>query len=155
MSISKKPKNNSLSSILVAATGYQPDTDAVSLACSLLGHSKSHLYISYVIEVERSMYLDSEITHATAKGEEVLKNMETVAKQHKYEVSAELLQARQSGPAVVAEAVDKEVDAIILAVPYGKAYGSFSIGKIAKYVLKNAPCKVILWRDQMLGKEQS
>ena len=44
--------------------------------------------------------------------------------------------------------MDKEVDAIVLGVPYTTRFGSFSIGEAAPYVLKNAPCHVVLWRAE-------
>ena len=75
--------------------------------------------------------------------------MEEVAKPYKCEIQADLLQSRRAGLAVVREAVDKQVDAIVLGIPYMEVYGSFSIGDTASYVLKNAPCRVILWRSIM------
>ena len=151
MALSRKPKSNGLSSVLVAAGGDKPDADAVRLACELLTPQKGTLYIAYVIEVERVLHLDAEVTPATARGEEILKDMENVAREHKCKAVAELLQSRQAGPAVVQEAVDKQVDAIVLGVPYGDLYGSFSIGEMAPYVLRMAPCRVILWRDLIPG----
>ena len=47
------------------------------------------------------------------------------------------------------EAVEKAVDSIVLGLPYRERYGSFSMGETIPYVLKNAPCRVILWRDPM------
>jgi nucleotide-binding universal stress UspA family protein len=77
----------------------------------------------------------------------VLKEMEEVASDYRCVTQAELLQSRKSGLAVVQEAVDKDVDAIVLGTAYREQYGSFSLGDTVPYVLKNAPCKVILWRD--------
>ena len=117
------------------------------LACDLLVPQRGNLYIVYVIEVDRGLPIDAEIVPATAKGEEVLKEMEEVASEYRCLTQAELLQSRKAGLAVVQEAVDKEVDAIVLGTAYRERYGSFSLGDTVPYVLKNAPCKVILWRD--------
>ena len=135
--------------MLVAVEGRSPDRDAVRLACDLLVPQKGNLFIVYVIEVERGLPLDSEIAPATAKGEEVLKEMEQVARPYRFATRAELLQSRKAGLAVVQEAVDKEVDAIVLGTSYMEQYGSFSLGETVPYVLQNAPCKVILWRDSI------
>ena len=86
---------------------------------------------------------------ATARGEEVLNEMEALTEPYKFETAAELLQSRRIGLAVVQEAVDKQVDAIVLGVPYIEIYGSFSLGDTVPYVLKNAPCRVILSRDSI------
>ena len=145
----RKSKNTGLSSILVAVAGEKSDGQAVRLACDLLHPQKSGLYIAYVLEVERSLPIDAEIPPATARGEEVLREMEAVAAARKFEAEAELLQSRRVGLAVVQEAADRQVDAIVLGVPYMEVYGSFSLGDTVPYVLKNAPCRVILSREAM------
>ena len=135
------------SSVLVAVRGERSDDEVVSLACELLNSHKGMLHILYVIEVERGFPVDAEIAPATAKGEEVLKHMEHVAKTYKCKAEAELVQARQAGSAVVREAVEKKVDVIVIGVPYRKHYGSYSLGETIPYVLENAPCGVVVWRD--------
>ena len=136
-----------VSSVLVAVRGEQSDDDVVRLACELLNSNKGKLYILYVIEVERGFPVDAEIAPATAKGEEVLKHMEEVAKAYKLKPEGELVQARRAGSAVIQEAFDKKVDAIVLSFPYRERFGSFSLGDTLPYVLKNAPCRVVVWRD--------
>ena len=54
---------------------------------------------------------------------------------------------RHAGPAVVLEAEDRNMDAVILSVPYKRRFGSCSMGATASYVFDNAPCRVILWRE--------
>ena len=147
LSATKNGKASRLSSVLVAVSGDPADDAAVRLGCEMLEH-RGTLHLLYVIEVERGLPLDAEIAPATAKGEDVLRHVEEIAKESKREAEAELLQSRQAGAAVVQEAVDKEVDAIVLGVPYTTRFGSFSIGEAAPYVLKNAPCHVVLWRDE-------
>ena len=147
MATARKIKENGLSSILVAVAGENSDEEAVKLACRLLSPGKGSLHVVYVIEVERGLPVDAEITPATARAEEVLKHMEEVTRPFKCNAQAELLQSRRAGPAIVHVAVDKGVDAIVVGVGYHEAYGSFSLGETAPYLLKNAPCRVILWRD--------
>ena len=131
--------------------GEPSDGSAVELACELLKPKRGRLFILYVIEVERGLPLDAEIAPATAKGEDVLREMEEIASRYKCLAQAELLQSRQAGSAVVQEAVDKEVDAVVLGVPYKERYGSFTMGDVASYVLENAPCRVVVWRDGVPG----
>ena len=135
-----------VSSVLVAVGGEQSDDHIVRLACELLNSNKDKLYILYVIEVDRGLPVDAEVASATAKAEEVLGRMEEVARSRKFKTEGELVQARQAGSAVVREAFDTKVDAIVLGIPYRERYGSFNMGETAHYVLENAPCRVILWR---------
>ena len=62
----------------------------------------------------------------------------------KFKTEGELVQASQTGSAVVREAFDKKVDAIVLGIPYRERYGSFNMGDTVPYVLENAPCRVIV-----------
>ena len=137
-----------ISSALVAVRGNANEEDAIKLAGELLNNSKSTMYILYVIEMARGLPLDAEVVASSARGEQVLKRMEHLARRFKCKTEANLLQARQAGGAVIREAVDKKVDAIIINMPYNEQYGTFSLGETVPYLLKNAPCRVILCRDQ-------
>ena len=139
--------NMNSSSVLVAVRGERCDVEAVRLGFELLNSHKGKLHILYVIEVERGLPIDAVIAPATAKGEEVLKHMEEITKAYKCRTEAELVQAREAGSALVQEAVERNVDAIVLAVPETEHYGSFSLGETIPYVLKNAPCRVVVCRD--------
>ena len=59
----------------------------------------------------------------------------------------ELLQAREAGQAIVDEARDRGVDAIILGIGYKRLIGAFQVGRTADFVLKNAPCQVWVVRQ--------
>ena len=140
----------SASSVIVPVRGEHCDSDVVRFACEMLNTQRGgSLHILYVIEVERGLPVDAEIALATAKAEEVLNSLEDVAKSYKCSTEAELVQARQAGTAVVQEAVSKGVDTIVLGLPYKERYGTFSLGETVPYVLKNAPCRVIVWRDEV------
>lgn len=124
------------------------------MACELVNGSNGIVHIMYVIEVPRELPLDAEEPDATARGEEILHEMEAVAKLSKCSTEAELLQARKAGVAIVHEAVDKQVDAIVLGTEVKHSYGVFTLGETVPYVLKHAPCRVIILRSGINGKEQ-
>jgi nucleotide-binding universal stress UspA family protein len=62
-------------------------------------------------------------------------------------VSGELLQARDRGHAIVDEAADRQVDAIVMGVGFERTLGEFHVGTAAQYVLTHAPCQVLLYRE--------
>ena len=134
------------STILVPVNGDWPDEKAVELACDFAKISKGKVIVLYVIEMSRNLPVDAEVNEATARGEEILKTIEELTHDQPCEIEAELLQARQVGPAVVQEAAEREADTIVLASQYKIKFGSFSLGEAVPYILKNAPCKVFLWR---------
>ena len=135
-----------VSSVLVPVTGAPCDEDVVRLGCNLLDSGRSTLYMVYVIEVARDSPIDAVITLDTERGEETLRQMETVANGHKCTVEAQLVQARKAGAAVVREAVDRGVDAIVVGAPHSEAHGAFSPGDYIMYLLRHAPCRVIVFR---------
>jgi nucleotide-binding universal stress UspA family protein len=58
----------------------------------------------------------------------------------------ELLQARSAGAAIVDEAIERASDAIVMAARIRKRHGKPTVGDTVNYVLKNAPCEVIVVR---------
>jgi nucleotide-binding universal stress UspA family protein len=135
------------SSILVPVSGSSSDKHVVELACKLLNSSDSHLFILYIIEINRSLPIDATLTPEVARGDNILKSMETLAEKYNHQVTAELLQAREVGYAIVQEAHRKKVDGIAMTIPDSTKFGRFELEKTVTYVLKNAGCKIVLWND--------
>ena len=126
--------------------GDKTGENAFRLACGLYKESKAKLYALYVIEVKQELPLDAQVD--PTKGETILGRIEAVGQEEKYPVEAEYVQARHAGPAIVQEALEKGVELIVLGIPYKRRFGQFTLGETASYILKNAPCPVILWREQ-------
>jgi nucleotide-binding universal stress UspA family protein len=133
--------------ILVPVTGRPVDDETMRLACQLAKKNKGKIWAVYVIAVKRSLPLDAEIKSETARAEEILDHISTVAEEADYEVETDLLQAREVGPTIVDEVVEREVDLIIMGLSYKKRFGQFSLGNVLPYVLQNAPCQVILYHQ--------
>ena len=153
---SKSSKSNrfGLGSVLAPVVGNATDVDSVNMACKLAYAANGIVHIIYVIEVPREHPVDTEQHESTARGEEILDEMEALAKLSKCTAEAELLQARKAGLAIVHEAVDKQVDAIVLGTTYKHSYGAFTLGETIPYVLQHAPCRVIIMRLGTNGREQ-
>lgn len=133
--------------VLAVVTGEAADEGVLAHAADLVRPAKGRLDVLYVIEVDRSLPVDAEIAPASAKGEDILQLTEQIVRLPKGEFDAHMVQARELGPAVVAEAVSREVDAIVIGTPYHRRYGAFSLGEEVSFVLENAPCLVILRRE--------
>ena len=131
--------------ILVPVNGTEADEEVINLACRLAKKDRSKIWAVYVITVKRSLPLDAEVESENRKAEGILNHIEIVAEKQNYKVETELLQAREVGPAIVDEAVERGVDLILMRVTYNKRFGQFSLSNEVPYVLKNAPCCVILY----------
>jgi nucleotide-binding universal stress UspA family protein len=156
-----------LRNILVPVDGSDASMEAVSLASMMAKRNKGRVYVVYVVEVHRSLPLDANLTPEAAKGEDILDRAEQRADEVDFEVTGELLQARDAAHAIVDEAIERAVDGIIVGVGYkrtlaeggGLAWprggkpaplpGEFRLGKVTQYVLENAPCEVWLIRLPM------
>ncbi len=133
--------------ILVPVIGTEADDEAIRLACRLAKRNKGKIWAVYVVTVKRTLPLDAEIEPEIRKAEDILDHAESIAEEQDYEVETDLLQAREAGPTIVDEAVEREVDLILMGVKYKRIFGQFSLGSVVPYVLKNAPCRVILYHQ--------
>lgn len=139
--------------ILVPINGSMADEEALRLACHIAKRSKSKIFVTYVIQVDRTLPLDAEIEQEVEKGEQFLDRAECIAEEHDYEAKTDLLQAREIGPAVVDEAIERGVDLIIIGLSYKKKFGEFNLGSTVPYVLRNAPSWVIVCREPIPEEE--
>ena len=130
------------SRILVPVSGNPTDEEAVALACDVARRGKASVYAIYVIEVKRTLPLDVDLPPEAAKGDSVLARAEHVADEFGIDLETEILQARDVGTAIVDEALEREVDLIVMGISYKRKFGEFDLGHTAPYVLKNAPCRV-------------
>ena len=133
--------------ILVPVNGEKTDEETIKLACTLAKREKGKIHVVYVIKVIRSLPLEAEINPEIRRGEEVLDRAERIAGGEDCEIETELLQAREIGPAIVDEAAERAVDLIIVGISYKMRFGEFSLGDTLPYILKNAPCRVLVWRE--------
>jgi len=132
---------------LIPVAGTEADDEAIRLACRLARRDKGKIRAVYVITLKRTLPLDAEIESEIRKAEEILDHAESIAEEQDYEIETDLLQAREAGPTIVDEAVEREVDLILMGVKYKRRFGQFSLGSVVPYVLKNAPCRVILYHQ--------
>jgi nucleotide-binding universal stress UspA family protein len=143
--MSDQTKNLSLRRILVPITGTEADDETMRMACWIAKKEKSKLYAMYVITIKRSLPLEAEIESETSRAEELLNRMEQIAEGEDYQLETDLLQAREVAPTIIDEAVERKIDLILMGIKYQKRFGQFNLGNIVPYVLKNAPCQVMLF----------
>ncbi|MFH1169813.1 MAG: universal stress protein [Chloroflexota bacterium] len=109
--------------ILVPAGGTEADEEAMEMACRLAKKDKGKIWSVSVITIKRALPIDAEIESEVKEAEAILDHMEEVAEGQDFEIETDVLQAREAGPAIVDEAVDKEVNLIIMGIKYKKRFG--------------------------------
>jgi nucleotide-binding universal stress UspA family protein len=133
--------------VLVPVAGSPADEEAMRLACRLAKKDKGKVWAVSVVAVKRALPLDAEIDSEIQHSEGVLDRVETIAEEEDYQVETDILQARDAGPAIVDEAVERGVDLILMGFSYKRRFGQYSLGHVVPFVLKNSPCPVILYQQ--------
>jgi nucleotide-binding universal stress UspA family protein len=129
--------------ILVPVDGSDADADSIKLACRLAKSEKAKILVVHIIPIERSLPLDAELSKEIKKAETILERAERIGLERGCAVETDLLQARNIGPSIVDEAVERGTDLIVMGLTYKRHFGQYSLGDVTPYVLKNAPCQVI------------
>jgi nucleotide-binding universal stress UspA family protein len=133
--------------ILVPVAGSPADESAMRLACRLARKDKGKIWAVTVVAVKRALPIDAEIDSEIQHSEGMLDKVEAIAEEEDYEVETDILQARDAGPAIVDEAVERGVDLILMGFSYKRRFGQYSLGLVVPFVLKNSPCPVILYQQ--------
>jgi nucleotide-binding universal stress UspA family protein len=127
--------------------GQGIDAETVRLASRMTDPHGGKLYAVHIIEVNRSLPLGAVLDDVVERGEKILDEVEQLVAQSQLPVETELVQARDTGPAIVDEAAEWGADLIVMGLPYKRRFGEFNMGKTVPYVLKNATCRVMLFRE--------
>jgi nucleotide-binding universal stress UspA family protein len=137
----------------VPVTDLDADTRLLQIVERIALRQKAEITLVYVVEVMQSMPLDAELPTEVSQGEQVLREAEEHVSRHaevkRSIVSTELLQARSAGAAIVDEAIDRNANVILMSARLQRKRGQLTIGDTVDYVLKNAPCEVLLIRQEM------
>jgi nucleotide-binding universal stress UspA family protein len=134
--------------ILVPINGEPVSERTFRWACRMAREAKAELHALFVIEVPLELPLEAENSRAVSDGEGILARIEAIGAEEKYKgLQANFLRARHAGPAIVMEAEDRLMDLMILGIPYRRRFGACTLGPTATYVLQNAACQLMFWRD--------
>ena len=133
--------------IMVPINGAETDDEAVRLSCRLARRAKAKVYVATVLEVDRSQPLGAVHSAAVERAETMLSRAEKVADELDTKLEVEILQAREAGPAIVDEIKQWRADLVVVGMPFRERFGEFYMGKTAPYVLRNAPCRLLLLRE--------
>lgn len=133
---------------MVPVGGQEIDAETIRVAADMAKQSHARLYAIHIIEVNRSLPLGAVTDTEIERGEGILDEVERLAAEASQEVETELVQARETGPAIVDEADEWGADLLVMGLPYKRRFGEFNMGRTVPYVLKNAGCRVILFRER-------
>ena len=132
--------------VLVPLVGSSLDESALKVAGEVARESSGRVHVLYIIEVPRAVPLDAPMDEQVRNGERILKDIEDHWPHRKTSVATELLQARQAGPAIVTEAVERGADLVIMGIDHERRYGDYSLGSSTAHVLQHVPSALWILR---------
>jgi nucleotide-binding universal stress UspA family protein len=134
--------------ITVVIGGEKLDTNLVYLGCQMGRGAKKKIHLLHVIEVPRVLPLKAVLTQESERADTLLNSAMQIAEKVGCAAVAEIVQARDAGPAIVDEAKDHHCSLILIGlVRSNKHRVQNDLGKTVPYVLANAPCRVWLVQD--------
>ncbi len=133
--------------ILVPVTKDTATEEALRMACLLARQAKAKVYVVYVIEVRLSLPLDAEIPTDNKEAEEVLTKAEIIAADEGCKIETDLLQAREVSTAIIDEALERDVDLIVMGTGYKRRFGFFHVSETVYRMFRDAPCRIILLQE--------
>jgi nucleotide-binding universal stress UspA family protein len=145
------PGVGSTGDIAVIVEGKKLDNELVRLACLMAKRARRKVHLVHVIEVPRTLPLKAALTKESEDADKLLTDALAIAEEAGCEALAEVVQARDAGPAIVDEARDHACALIMLGlVRDTKTHNPRNdLGKTIPFVLANAPCRVWLVQDPL------
>lgn len=136
--------------VLVPVNGTDGDERAIDVAVLLAKRAHATVTAIHVVEVPQELALETEMDREVARGDDVLRAAGSCAHGYGCSLEVELLQARTAGPAIVDEAIERGARLIVMSTSVRRRAGEVTVGRTTiPYVLKNAPCEVVVCRRSL------
>jgi nucleotide-binding universal stress UspA family protein len=130
--------------LVVPLTAQVESETAMALAAELATDYGSAITAVLVIEVPPNLPLDCHMLDEEREARPVLEEARAIAERRGVRVHTRLVRAREAGEAIVDVAREAEADVVVLRAPRAGERRRKVFGKTVDYVLKHAPCRVLV-----------
>ncbi|HEU0303560.1 MAG TPA: universal stress protein, partial [Gaiellaceae bacterium] len=133
-------------SILVPVVEGEQSRDAVHLACRLAAERRASIVAARVIVVPLHLPLDAELPEQEALADDLLDEAHDIGELYGVRVVERVTRAREAGQAIVDEALSRNSEIVVMGAPRlpHRTRTSAIFGKTVDYVLRHAPCRVMV-----------
>ena len=128
--------------ILVPIVSGPESHEAIDIAARLAAERGATIIALRVIVVPLDQPLDCLLPEEEAEADALLDDARAMAEIYGVRTIDRLVRARNAGRAIVEEAERRQAEIVVLGAPRGRHRDIF--GKTVDYVLKNAPCRVMI-----------
>jgi APA family basic amino acid/polyamine antiporter len=129
-------------SILVPIVSGPESYESVDLAARLAAERRATIVALRVIVVPLDMPIDADLPAEEAEADRLLDAAHNVAEIYGVRMVDRIVRHRNAGRAIVEAADRRQAEIVVLGAPRGRHREIF--GKTVDYVLKNAPCRVMV-----------
>jgi len=128
--------------ILVPVVAGPESREAIDLASRLAAERGATIVALRVIVVPMDQPVDTPLEEQEAEADRLLDEARLIADSYGVRTTDRLVRARSAGRAIVEEAERRQAEIVVLGAPRGRHRRIF--GHTVDYVLKNAPCRVMV-----------
>ena len=129
-------------SILVPVVAGEESREAVEVAARLATERAGRIVLLRVIVIPLELPLDADLSEQLEEAHLLLDKARAIAEPYGVRVVERVVRERKAGRAIVAEAERRGAEIVVLGAPRGAHRAIF--GHTVDYVLKNAPCRVMV-----------
>jgi basic amino acid/polyamine antiporter, APA family len=132
-------------SIVVPVVRSAESEEALVAAARLAAERGSRVAIVHVLEVPMELPLTVDLPAAEREANDLLDDARALVESYGVRAVTRLERARSAGPAIVADAIARTADLVVIGAPR-RALGRRSpvLGRTVRHVLRHSPCRVIV-----------
>jgi APA family basic amino acid/polyamine antiporter len=133
--------------VLVPIVARHESEEAMDLACRLATERRASIVALTVVEIPLDLPLDAELPESVDdKANDLLDEARAIGDAYGVNVIGRIVRARRPGPAIVEEAARRHSEIIVMGSPRRDQHRRRGrvFGDTVDYVLKNAPCRVMV-----------
>ena len=132
--------------LLVPLDARRESLQALEIACRLAADDRARITAMSVIEVPALLPLDAHFADEEEEGRRLLEQACSTADTYGVKVNAQVVRARDTGAAIVAQAMSDRTELIVLGAPRAELAGPprTIAPDLVLRVLRDAPCRVMV-----------
>ncbi len=130
--------------VLVPLVAGHASEEALEVACRLATERGSTIVAVYVIELPLEVPLDAYVPGEVALADQLLDEARGIGDSYGVHVTGRIVRARNAGKAIVEEATRRQSEIIVMGSPRKERRRGPVFGRTVDYVLKHAPCRVMV-----------
>jgi APA family basic amino acid/polyamine antiporter len=139
--------------ILVPLTPGPASAEAIDVACRLASERRARVVAIAILEVPLELPLDARVPELEDQADDLLDGAQAVGESYGVRVIPRLTRSRGAGSSIVEEAMRRTSEIVVMGAPRKerlRARGA-ALGGTVDFVLRNAPCRVMIVASRKVG----